>query len=263
MRRHAKPKSRPNFRAQVANDDIVFGLHAVKASLEFMPQRARKLMFESDSSNLSSLIAAARELGISTEQVQKHTLTDLCGGDAAHQGVALSVRSFPYQELEDVLPEQPTLCLVLDGVQDPRNLGRAARSAFAMGADFLIIPKDRSAPVTGAAEKAATGALARLPVVRATNLARTLEELKTHNFWIVGAEAHASKWVWDWDFSTKTALVVGGEDSGVRPLVQATCDAMLSIPMDAESFSLNAADAAVLLLYEARKQRFGLAKNKS
>jgi 23S rRNA (guanosine2251-2'-O)-methyltransferase len=254
----------PHAKTHHANDDVVFGLHAVKATLEYMPERARKLMFEGEVSATADVIALAKEMGVATEQVQKHALTDFCGGDSAHQGVALSVRAYPYQELENVLSEQePTLCLILDGVQDPRNLGRAARSAFAMGADFLVIPKDRSSPVSGAAEKAATGALARLPVVRATNLTRTLEELKKHNFWIVGAEANASKWVWDWDFKTKTAIVVGGEDSGVRPLVQATCDMMLSIPMQEDSFSLNAADAAVLLLYEARKQRFGLAKNKS
>jgi 23S rRNA (guanosine2251-2'-O)-methyltransferase len=145
--------------------------------------------------------------------------------------------------------------LVLDGVEDPRNLGAAARAACALGADAVVIPRRSAAGPTASAYRASAGALARLPLVEVENLRRALDLLKERGFWTVGAEAFGSERPWQVDWRSKIALVVGGEDRGVRRLVREACDHLVAIPMANDEITLNAADAATVLLYEARRQR--------
>ncbi len=234
----------------------VYGLHAVQAVLDHQPDRIVELLVD-DRRATGSLAEWLLELKARRQRYRlaPRAILDRLAGGGRHQGVAARVRPFAYAELEDLAKAPDSAVLVLDGVEDPRNLGASARAALALGATGLVMPRDRAAKVTPAAEHVAAGALAQLPVVRVTNLVRALERLKELGFWIVGAEADARSAPWDVDLSGSIALVIGGEDRGLRPLVRKCCDFVVSIPMHAEGFSLNAADAACVLLYEMARQR--------
>lgn len=203
---------------------------------------------------LGAIVAAAKDAGIQVQRVDRRTLDQRWGG-TDHQGVMLETLPFPYVDLHDALAKKPSLVLVLDGVEDPRNLGRAARNALAYGADLLVLPTDRACKITALAENTAVGALAQLPVAQVTNLRRALGQMKDAGLWLVGAEADGPSTPWDVDLAMPTALIIGGEDSGVRRLTREACDAMVHVPMAAKGFSLNAADAAGVLLFEALRQR--------
>lgn len=267
------------------------GRRPVQASLRHMPKRAVCLFC---TPAVHQTVAAwAQQAGVPCHARPSEMLTQQCGDDATHQGVVLQTHPFPYRRLEDVLagegsschPERqrrddnkgdqsepgrrattpppsqddqankPPLGVVLDGVVDPRNLGRAARCAFAFGARFLVIATDRCAGVTAVAEKAACGALAQLAVARVVNVRRALQQLQQVGFWCVGADERAQQPVWRTDLRQPCALVVGGEQKGLRPLVARACDELAGIPMRQADMDLNAADAAALLLYEAARQR--------
>jgi 23S rRNA (guanosine2251-2'-O)-methyltransferase len=143
----------------------------------------------------------------------------------------------------------------LDGIEDPQNLGSLIRTAEASGAGGIIIPKDRAVGVTPAVVKASAGAVAHIPVVRVTNLARTLEELKREGFWIVGADARGEKNLYEMKFDMKVGLVIGSEGKGIRPLILKKCDYTVFIPMKGKISSLNAAIAGAVILFEILRQQ--------
>lgn len=232
------------------------GRHAVEAVIRHQPRRAQKLWLQAGSSSAGVLEPLARAAGITVVVDAGDVLDGLAGRGAVHQGAVLQCGPFPYADLED-LDEAPALTLVLDGVEDPRNLGAAARAAHALGADLVVIPRDRAAACTASAHKTAAGALSLIPVARVGNLKRALELLKEKGAWVVGAEADGDAPPWGVDLKARTVLVVGGEDRGVRRLTRDACDHVVSIPMAAPGVSLNAADAATVLLYEALRQRKG------
>ena len=202
----------------------------------------------------------ARSAGVRLKQVPRAALDRLCR-TANHQGVAARRAVFAYQELEELLAglaglPEPALLVVADSLTDPMNLGNLCRSALAAGAHGLIIPKDRAAGVTGAVIKAAAGALEFLPVCRVTNLAETLKRLKEDNLWVVGAEAGASQSLYNADLTVPLTLVIGGEDTGIRPRVRQQCDLLVAIPFASQAVSsLNAASAGAVALFEIRRQR--------
>ena len=206
----------------------------------------------------------ARAAGVRLKQVPRPALDRLCRS-ANHQGVAARRAVFAYQDLEDLLEslpahKDPPLLVVADSITDPMNLGNLCRSALAAGAHGLIIPKDRAAAVTPAVMKAAAGALEVLPVCRVTNLAATLMRLKEADLWVMGAEGGAPQSLYDADLTVPLALVVGGEDTGIRPRVRQQCDALLAIPLASEAVtSLNAAAAGAVALFEIRRQRLAAA----
>ncbi len=146
---------------------------------------------------------------------------------------------------------------MLDGIQDPHNLGAIIRSAACAGAHGVIIPKDRAAGVTPTVEKASAGAVETIPVAQVTNIAQTLEELKKSGFWIYGASDSASALLYDQNLTGATVLVIGNEGEGIRPLVRKKCDAIFSIPMQGGVNSLNASVAAGIALFEVVRQRLG------
>lgn len=240
------------------SENIVVGRHAVMSALLERPEIAQRLYLLSGGKGLEELTQVARSVGVVSESESRPAL-DLRSGGVMHQGAVLTIRGFPYTPLEEALAaeaaEPSSLVLVLDGVEDPRNLGAAARAAHAFGATTLIIPKDRAAGVTAAAHKTSTGALFRLRVVKADNLRRALDELKEAGFWIYGAEADGEAAPWSVDLTGRVCLVIGGEDRGVRRLTRDACDGVLAIPMAVPDVSLNAADAATVLLYEVLRQR--------
>ncbi len=206
----------------------------------------------------------ARAAGVRVKQVPRAALDRICR-TANHQGVALRRAVFVYRDLEELLEgladlPEPALLVAADSLTDPMNLGNLCRSALAAGAHGLIIPKDRAAGVTPAVIKAAAGALEFLPVCRVTNLAETLIRLKEADLWVVGAEAGASLSIYDTDLTVPLALVIGGEDTGIRPRVRQQCDLLVAIPLASGAISsLNAAAAGAVALFEIRRQR--LAKN--
>jgi 23S rRNA (guanosine2251-2'-O)-methyltransferase len=236
-------------------DGCVYGRHAVEATLLHQPSRA-EMLFHTDSPDVKALVALAQKIGVDTRLVEVADVDALAGGRerAAAQGVVLRCGPFPYADVED-FAEAPAVTLVLDGVEDPRNLGAAVRAAYALGAGLVIVPADRAEMATAAAVKTSAGALCRVPLAQVTNLRRALEQLKEKGAWIVGAEADGDRAPWAVELGEKVVLVIGGEDRGLRRLTREACDFVVAVPMAAKDMSLNAADAATLLLYEALRQR--------
>lgn len=175
-----------------------------------------------------------------------------------HQGVMARLRGVPTYELQDLLaddsPATPTL-VALDSIQDPHNLGAIIRSAAAAGAAGVIIPKDRSAPLEGAAAKVAAGTTSLIRLCRVTNLVDALLELKEAGYWIFGAEGASGQSIYDTDLTGKACLVIGSEGKGLRPLVRKQCDFLISIPMAGQVESLNASVAAGVMLFEIARQK--------
>jgi len=174
-------------------------------------------------------------------------------GTHEHQGVALQVDGYPYVDPQSLLAAD--VLIALDEVTDPHNLGAVARSALAAGAAGLVVPRHRSARVTPAAVKASAGALESLPVAQVTNVVTFLRRAKDAGFWIYGAAGGAAAGYADTDLTGRVVIVAGAEGRGLRPLVEKTCDVLVSIPMELPVESLNVSVAAALLLYEVRRQR--------
>lgn len=235
-------------------DEYIFGTHAVLGILNHQPKRAIKLIVL-DKADRHQAVDQAKALRIPCQTWNKSQFQEKFGSESVHQGIGLQVTEFPYVEFSQALSKKPSLCVVLDSVEDPRNLGRAARSAFALGADLLVIPKDRAATVTASAEKASVGTLSRIPVARVTNLNRALEDLQKAGLWIIGTSDQAKLPVWKCDLTKPVALLIGNEEKGLRKQVLEHCDEVVQIPMKSSDMSLNAADAATVLLYETLRQR--------
>jgi 23S rRNA (guanosine2251-2'-O)-methyltransferase len=237
----------------------LYGLHPVDEALRARPEEVECLFAQEGrlTPRAQAVVDEARRRGVSVRFVDRERLRLLCG-TIEHQGLVARIESFRYAELEDLLAAprtRPLLLLALDSVQDPRNLGAIIRSAEALGADAVVIPRDRAAGVTAVAAKAAAGAAERLPVVRVTNLTRALEVIQAAGGWVVGAEAAATTPVSGLDLRGNVCFVVGGEEKGLRPLVRRRCDHLVRIPLAGGTPSLNASVAASILLYEAVRQR--------
>jgi 23S rRNA (guanosine2251-2'-O)-methyltransferase len=179
-----------------------------------------------------------------------------------HQGVAARLREFAYASLDDLLARatasgRPPLVVVLDGLQDPHNLGAVIRSADALGVHGVVLPRDRSVGVTATVARASAGAVEHVPVARVTNLSRALEELKAAGLWVAAADPEADQVLWDARLDGPLAVVIGAEGAGVRPGVLKHCDLRLRIPMAGRVASLNASVSAALVLYEVARQRSG------
>ncbi|HEX9109303.1 MAG TPA: 23S rRNA (guanosine(2251)-2'-O)-methyltransferase RlmB [Longimicrobiales bacterium] len=213
---------------------------------------------------LAELGEAARGCGAKVREAPREKLDRLAGTDR-HQGVVAVVADYRYRELDELLEAArarggPALVVVLDGIEDPQNLGAIIRSAHALGADGVVIPRDRAAGVTGAAAKASAGAVEHCPVARVTNLAQALERLKEAGLWAVATDAAGEEALPAVDLTVPTALVIGSEGGGVRPLVRRTCDRVARIPMQGKVGSLNASASAAIALYEVLRQRSGAGK---
>jgi len=207
----------------------------------------------------ADLAGLARAHGAKVREVPRAKLDRLAGTDR-HQGVVAVVAEYRYADLDGLLETtlgrgSVPLLAVLDGVEDPHNLGAVIRSAHALGAHGVIIPKDRAAGITPTVAKASAGAIEHCPVARVTNLAQSLEGLKEAGIWTVATAADADEDLSDVDLTAPTAIVVGSEGSGVRPLVRRTCDRVARIPMKGKVGSLNVSVAAGIALYEAARQR--------
>ena len=215
---------------------------------------------------VKDIIAKAKEQRVKLSEYDKKGLDDLAG-NLRHQGVVALLSHFNYSSLEELLSfwkqsGEKGLFVVLDGIQDPHNLGAIIRSAETAGIHGIIIPKDRAVGVTPAVEKVSAGAVEHVKIVRVTNLVRTLKLLKKEGLWIAGAEGDGRGSIYDADLNIDIALVIGSEGNGIRPLVKKECDLLLTIPMKGKINSLNASVATALLMYEVLRQREFNAKTK-
>jgi 23S rRNA (guanosine2251-2'-O)-methyltransferase len=202
-----------------------------------------------------------RAAGAKVRHAPRPKLDRLAGTDR-HQGIVAVVADFRYAEADEVVAAakasgRPPLLVVLDGVEDPHNLGAIIRSAHALGAHGVLIPKDRAVGVTPAVAKASAGAIERCPVARVTNVAKALDELKEAGLWSVALAADAERPLSAVDLRGPTALVLGSEGEGIRPLVRRTCDLSAHIPMSGEIDSLSVSASAAVALYETARQRRG------
>ncbi len=237
----------------------VYGLHAVRSVLERRPETitAAKVLRE-PSGKLAELARELARLGVAVQHVHRGELDRVTDG-GVHQGVVAEVRpapEFSMQDFETLVLERGRALrlLVLDGVEDPRNLGACLRTADAAGIDAVVVPRDHSAKLTAAAMKTATGATETVPVFRAPNLARTLTWLKEAGVWVVGADAEAGQALFAAKLAPPVAMALGGEGRGLRRLTRDLCDELVSIPMAGSVESLNVSVAAGVLLFELLRQ---------
>ncbi len=241
-------------------DRWIAGINAAAAVLEHDAVGVLEVMVEARARNprLAELADRARGEGIAVRSVGSEVLDRMSGG-VRHQGIVVrcrAARSLGEDDLAALLDTVPrALLLILDGVQDPHNLGACLRSAAAAGVTAVVLPKDRSAPVNATVHKTSAGAADRIAVVRVTNLARTLETLKQAGVWLVGLAGESESSLYSMDLRGAVGIVLGGEGEGMRRLTRERCDFLARIPMPGEMESLNVSVATGIALFEAVRQR--------
>ncbi|WP_062387708.1 23S rRNA (guanosine(2251)-2'-O)-methyltransferase RlmB [Demequina iriomotensis] len=248
-------RSTPRDRTSGATDLVVGRNSVLEALREGMQATMLSIFNRIDADDrITEIVSLAVEHGVTVREVTKATLDTLADG-SPHQGVALEVPPYQYAEPQDLLEAaSPVRIIALDGIQDPRNLGAIVRSAAAFGASGALIPERRAAGMTVAAWKVSAGAASRLPVARAVNMVRTLEEYKKAGLFVLGlagdgeVDLHESNLL-----DGPLVIVVGAEGEGLSRLVREACDQVVSIPIAATTESLNASVAASIALYEASK----------
>lgn len=245
----------------MAVKELVYGLHAVAAALERNDATVVNLWVQRNrqDARIERLREIAATAGVSIHQAERETLDKMVRG-ARHQGVVAQCRlpdTRGEDELETLLEKlrESALILVLDGVQDPHNLGACLRTADAAGVHAVIAPRDRAVGLTATVRKVACGAAESVPFFQVTNLARTLRMLQEHGIWLVGAAGEAEKGLFDVDLRGPIALLLGAEEKGLRRLTREHCDLLVRIPMRGAVESLNVSVATGILLYEALRQR--------
>jgi 23S rRNA (guanosine2251-2'-O)-methyltransferase len=244
----------------VKGTETIYGLHAVRVMLERHPERvtAVRLAEKRDDPRIRAIDDLARRHNRPIQRVDQHALKQQLG-DVAHQGVAADITPMPPWTEDDLFTALQTatnpLILVLDGVQDPHNLGACLRTADACGALAVVVPKDRAAQVNPTVRKVAVGAAETTPVVAVTNLVRTLKVLQEAGLWVVGADAEGAKLAHEVDLTGGIVLALGAEGTGLRHLTRQTCDWMVRLPQLGAVESLNVSVAAGMLLYETVRQR--------
>ncbi len=247
--------------AKADREDWVYGLHAVRLALE--QNHVRELWCDRarHDERMPVIRQAAQGAGVVIHETSLDELDTLLPG-VRHQGVIATLRpprERGERELEELLQHlaHPPLLLVLDGVQDPHNLGACLRTADAVGVDAVIAPKNRAAGLTATVRKVACGAAQSVPFIRVTNLARTLRQLRSAGIWLIGAAGESDQELYRTDLTGPLAMVMGAEGHGLRRLTRENCDLLVKIPMTGMVESLNVSVAAAVCLYEAFRQRRG------
>ena len=244
------------------NPDFVYGKHAVVESLK-NPEKINKLLIQEGLMNpdVTYILNLAKQNHVQIQHVPKTKLNELTN-QAVHQGVVASIAAFEYAELEDLFAkakekgEEPYF-LLLDGIEDPHNLGSILRTADATGVHGIIIPKRRSVSLTSTVAKTSTGAIEYVPVVRVTNMVQTIEVLKERGLWVFGTDMKGTDYR-KWQVNGPLALVIGNEGKGISRLVKESVDEMLTIPMTGHVQSLNASVASAILMYEVYRGRMSI-----
>lgn len=241
------------------DQEIIMGKNPVMEALR-SERSVNKVMISDQmhGTTAGKLQQLAKQSNTVVQKVPRHKLDRLASGN--HQGVIAYVAAYQYAELTDLFAraekaKEAPFFIILDELEDPHNLGSIMRTADAVGAHGIIIPKRRSVGLTATVAKTAAGALEHIPVVRVTNISQTIDELKTKNVWVVGTAADAKEDYRELDGNLPLAMVIGNEGKGITQLVRKKCDWHVSLPMKGKVSSLNASVACSLLLYEVFRKR--------
>ena len=269
-------KSKPEDRRSKTEDrrpkneplrNVIFGLLPVLEALRAGGRRIEKILIAEGAREhrIAEIIELARAAHVSFQRQPREALAKLIEPGANHQGVVAFTAAADYRDADELLEEISTkempLVLILDGVEDPRNLGAILRVAECAGAHGTFIPEHRAASLTETVVKTSAGATEYTPVAKVKNLNRLIEELKRNNIWVVGTSGEAQTDYADWDWTQPSALVLGSEGRGLHRLVAENCDALVKIPMQGRIESLNVSVAAGVILFEALRQRRDKIKN--
>ncbi|MCX8046621.1 MAG: 23S rRNA (guanosine(2251)-2'-O)-methyltransferase RlmB [Anoxybacillus gonensis] len=242
--------------------DLIIGKNPVLEALKSGREMNKIWIAEgSQRGQMQPIIQLAKEMGITVQYVPKKKMDQLSDGN--HQGVIAQVAAYRYYDIDDLFKKaeerkEAPFFIILDELEDPHNLGSIMRTADAVGAHGIIIPKRRSVGLTATVAKASTGAIEYVPVARVTNLARTVDELKERGVWIFGTDAKGNQDYRQLDGMIPLALVIGSEGKGMSRLLREKCDVLVRLPMIGHVTSLNASVAASLLMYEVYRKRHPL-----
>jgi 23S rRNA (guanosine2251-2'-O)-methyltransferase len=239
--------------------DVIYGIHAVEEALKSRGRAFEYVAVARDrkDAKLQKIIDSCREAGVSVRFEGREHLNRIAK-TATHQGVVAIAAQKKYIDVDDILANkrgQYSFVVVLDGVEDPHNLGAILRTADAAGVDGVVIPERRAVGVNATVVKASAGASEHVPVAKVTNIARTIEELKSKNIWVVGLDERGTKFYDEIDYKMDCAIVLGAEGQGVHELVRKKCDYLVKIPMMGAVPSLNVSVAGAVVMYEVARQR--------
>lgn len=244
--------------------ELIYGLHAVESLLTRNAESVERLLVlaKRQDRKLQKILELAKSKRIKVQTVDRDTL-DRLTDQTVHQGVAAEVKGVSLLTESDLMAkleqlDRPAFLLILDGVQDPHNLGACLRSAEAAGVDAVIIPKDKAVGVTATVRKVACGAAESVPIAQVVNLSRTLRALQQQGVWLIGAAGEAEQAYTEVDYQGSIGLVMGAEGAGLRQLTKKHCDYLVKIPMQGVVSSLNVSVATGVLLFEALRQRGGV-----
>lgn len=253
--------AKDNTNARETTTDVLFGVMPVLEALRSGSRKIEKVLIAEGRPHrkISEVRSLARERGVPCRPVPRSVIERAVGRDANHQGVVAYTASAGYADadalIKDLAGKTESLCLVLDGIEDPHNLGAIIRSAECAGVDAVFVPERRAAGLTDTVAKSSAGAVELVNVARVTNVNRLIDELKEAGFWVAGAAGEASEEHWDHDWKGKWVLVLGSEGSGIHKLTREKCDVLVKIPLYGRIESLNVSVAAGVLLFEAMRQR--------
>ena len=237
---------------------ILYGIHAVAEALKADPEKIDRICVERGQKNprIQEIIELARQNHVRISFEEKSWLDRKSEG-SRHQGILCYAAEMDTFDSEEILEQakSPGLLVVLDGIEDPHNLGAILRSAEAAGADGVFLPQRRSANLSAAVVKASAGAASHIKVARITNIAQLIESLKKRGYWIAGFDAASDQPIWSIDLTVPIALILGNEGSGLHRLVREKCDFVVSLPISGNVGSYNVSVAAGIALYEVLRQR--------
>jgi 23S rRNA (guanosine2251-2'-O)-methyltransferase len=240
---------------------IIYGIHPVREALKSSDIQIQKILIGTQKPNppLQSILDLADKRKVPVTFTTREALEQMARSNL-HQNVVGFIKEIRYATLEEMLSRSKekrtkALLLVLDGIQDPQNLGSLIRTALGCGVHGIIMPKDRAVGVTPAVMKASAGAIAHLPIARVVNISATIEDLKKEGIWVYGAAGEAKDQIYQLDLNIDLAIVIGAEGKGIRSLVKKKCDRLFSIPMKGPISSFNASVSGGMVLYEVMRQR--------
>jgi 23S rRNA (guanosine2251-2'-O)-methyltransferase len=252
-------KSAKREEAKVTGVNFIFGVNPVVEALRSRSRRIDRIAIATNASmhRLRSILELANTANLRIDRVPPDQLERIVGNEANHQGVIAFVAAAEYSTTEEVLENmnENALLLLLDGVEDPRNLGAILRTAECAGVNGVFVPERRAVGLTETVAKSAAGATEHLKIAKVSNLNNQIAELKKQNIWVVGTTVDAKMAHTKWDWTRPSALVLGGEGRGLHRLVAQNCDVLVKIPMYGKIDSLNVSVAAGVILFEAQRQR--------
>lgn len=240
------------------NSSLIIGRNPVMEALKSGREIDKLFVAKDAEGSIKKILGMAKDRGLYCQSADKAALDRIAGG-RVHQGVIAYVSAYEYCDVEDILEKarekgEDPFVIILDGIEDPHNLGAIMRTADGAGAHGIIIPKRRAAGITDVVAKASAGAVEYVPVAKVSNIAQTIDRLKELGIWVGACDMDGTPYD-KADLKGKLALVIGAEGQGIGRLVKEKCDFSISIPMSGRITSLNASNAAAILMYEARRQR--------